>query len=379
MVRDLFRKTGRPAGAGARARSRSTACASTGSRTAPSLVLPAGRGPRSSRRSRRSAPGLGPALGRLRRRRTPTTGRCCAGATSRPWDPDAPSPASSRRGSTPRDAAQAAARGRSATSGCGWSRRTPSSADGHDLAQRARLGRAHGVPRAAVRRVDGRRRDGGARRGAGPTGWRPAGSTVAAGAAVARHRACATAGRSAVATDGRRARRRRRRRARSTRGGCPRSRRTSSARCRRSRRSSCHLGLDGDVRDLPHEVVRARRPDCWCVRTGGRAPDGGAAWTVPGRGQARGGHPGGAGAARARRPRRRWSPASTAPRATWSSSGAARRSACCGRAAARVRRRLGPRTPVDGRVRRRGARHPRLGAAVRRPVAALVAQVVGPA
>ncbi len=46
----------------------------------------------------------------------------------------------------------------------------------------------------------------------------------------------------------------------------------------------CHIGLDGDVPELPHEVVLHGDP-LLVVRTGGRAPDGGAAWTVLGRGR----------------------------------------------------------------------------------------------
>jgi UDP-galactopyranose mutase len=46
----------------------------------------------------------------------------------------------------------------------------------------------------------------------------------------------------------------------------------------------CHIGLEGDVPDLPHEVVLHGDP-LLVVRTGGRAPDGGAAWTVLGRGR----------------------------------------------------------------------------------------------
>jgi phytoene dehydrogenase-like protein len=41
----------------------------------------------------------------------------------------------------------------------------------------------------------------------------------------------------------------------------------------------CHVGLDGPVRDLPHELVVHGDPTL-VVRTGGRAPVGGAAWTV---------------------------------------------------------------------------------------------------
>lgn len=46
----------------------------------------------------------------------------------------------------------------------------------------------------------------------------------------------------------------------------------------------CHVGLEGDVPELPHEVVLHGDP-MLVVRTGGRAPEGGAAWTVLGRGQ----------------------------------------------------------------------------------------------
>ncbi|RYB96413.1 FAD-dependent oxidoreductase [Nocardioides glacieisoli] len=46
----------------------------------------------------------------------------------------------------------------------------------------------------------------------------------------------------------------------------------------------CHVGLEGDVPDLPHEVVLHGDP-LLVVRTGGRAPDGGTAWTVLARGR----------------------------------------------------------------------------------------------
>jgi UDP-galactopyranose mutase len=46
----------------------------------------------------------------------------------------------------------------------------------------------------------------------------------------------------------------------------------------------CHVGLVGDVPALPHEVVLHGDP-LLVVRTGGRAPDGSAAWTVLGRGR----------------------------------------------------------------------------------------------
>lgn len=44
-----------------------------------------------------------------------------------------------------------------------------------------------------------------------------------------------------------------------------------------------HLGLEGELPDLPHELVLHGDP-MLVVRTGGRAPDGSSAWTVHGRG-----------------------------------------------------------------------------------------------
>lgn len=46
----------------------------------------------------------------------------------------------------------------------------------------------------------------------------------------------------------------------------------------------CHIGLEGEVPDLPHEVVLHGDP-LLVVRTGGRAPAGSRAWTVLGRGR----------------------------------------------------------------------------------------------
>ncbi|ANH39127.1 Dehydrosqualene desaturase [Nocardioides dokdonensis FR1436] len=46
----------------------------------------------------------------------------------------------------------------------------------------------------------------------------------------------------------------------------------------------CHVGLTGDVPDLPHELVLHGDP-VLVVRTGGQAPEGGAAWTIHGRGR----------------------------------------------------------------------------------------------
>ena len=45
-----------------------------------------------------------------------------------------------------------------------------------------------------------------------------------------------------------------------------------------------HVGLEGELQDLPHEVVLHGDP-MLIVRTGGTAPAGGAAWTIHGRGQ----------------------------------------------------------------------------------------------
>jgi UDP-galactopyranose mutase len=46
----------------------------------------------------------------------------------------------------------------------------------------------------------------------------------------------------------------------------------------------CHVGLEGELPELPHEVVLHGDP-MLVVRTGGSAPDGGAAWTIHRRGQ----------------------------------------------------------------------------------------------
>ena len=46
----------------------------------------------------------------------------------------------------------------------------------------------------------------------------------------------------------------------------------------------CHVGLEGEVPDLPHEVVLHGDP-LLVVRTGGTAPDGRRAWTVLARGR----------------------------------------------------------------------------------------------
>ena len=47
----------------------------------------------------------------------------------------------------------------------------------------------------------------------------------------------------------------------------------------------CHIGLEGEVPELPHEGVVLHGDPLLVVRTGGRAPDGGTAWTVLARGR----------------------------------------------------------------------------------------------
>ena len=92
----------------------------------------------------------------------------------------------------------------------------------------------------------------------------------------------------------------------------------------------CHVGLEGDLPDLPHEVVLHGDP-LLVVRTGGRAPEGAAAWTVLGRGRIAEDVLTALARQRPRRPHDRSSPGSTAARATSSSGGAGRRTACSGR------------------------------------------------
>jgi UDP-galactopyranose mutase len=139
----------------------------------------------------------------------------------------------------------------------------------------------------------------------------------------------------------------------------------------------CHLGLEGEVRDLPHELVVHGDP-LLVVRTGGRAPDGRHAWTVTGRGRvqedllaslARHGLD-----VRAqvvtrldRSPRElveQWG--GTPLGVQWQGRGT-------------VRRRLGPRTPVDGVYAAGSHATPGSGLPYVGLSAALVAQAVGPA
>jgi phytoene dehydrogenase-like protein len=139
----------------------------------------------------------------------------------------------------------------------------------------------------------------------------------------------------------------------------------------------CHVGLSAPVRDLPHEVVVHGDP-MLVVRSGGRAPDGGAAYTVHGRGRLA------EDILRAlarhqvdlrtdlvtrvdRTPRdlvQRWQ---TSPYGVlWQ-----------GRST--VRQRLGPRTPIEGVYAAGAHATPGAGLPFVGLSAALVAQVVGPA
>ncbi len=139
----------------------------------------------------------------------------------------------------------------------------------------------------------------------------------------------------------------------------------------------CHVGLEGEVRDLPHELVVHGDP-LLVVRTGGQAPDGRHAWTVTGRGRvaedllaslARHGLD-----VRAqvvtrldRSPRElveQWG--GTPLGVQWRGRGT-------------VRRRLGPRTPVAGVYAAGSHATPGPGLPFVGLSAALVAQVVGPA
>ena len=352
----------RPAGRWRRSSSwsRSTASASTGSTTAPSLVL-RWVAPRSSRRSTT----LGAGLGRswldhvaayaddwevLRR-----------GYLEVPWEPGRAAPRGRRAARLARDAAEAAQRALRdprlrlvAASPLRRRRSRP--------ARRARLGRPHGVPRAAVRRLGRGRRDRRAAGRAGPparharcrrrAGRGPTDVVVRGGRAVA------------VAHVGGRARRRRRglrrrpapapgpgavRRAhdagdpaaccatwgsRARCATCPTSWWSTATRCswsarrpraRRSARLDGRPGAAGSQEDLAASLARhGLDVRAQVVTRLDRSP---------------------------RELVEQWG--GTPLGVQWQGRGT-------------VRRRLGPRTPVDGVLRRRQPRDPRLGAALRR-------------
>ncbi len=140
---------------------------------------------------------------------------------------------------------------------------------------------------------------------------------------------------------------------------------------------TCHIGLAGPVPDLPHELVVHGEP-LLVVRTLGRAPDGHHAWTVHGRGRVDEDLL----VALARRgidvrdqvvTRVDLSPREQVER--WGGSPGGVRWA--GRTT--VRRRLGPRTPVPGLYAAGAHAAPGAGLPYVGLSASLVAQVVGPA
>lgn len=138
-----------------------------------------------------------------------------------------------------------------------------------------------------------------------------------------------------------------------------------------------HLGLAGEVPDLPHEVVLHGDP-LLVLRTGGRAPDGAHAWTILGRGrlaedivtalQRRGVRVRDQVVVRVDR-----SPLDLVQ--AWGGSPYG----VLWQGRATVSRRLGPRTPVAGVVMAGAHATPGAGLPAVGLSAALVAQVVGPA
>ena len=108
-----------------------------------------------------------------------------------------------------------------------------------------------------------------------------------------------------------------------------------------------HLGLEGEVPDLGHEVVLHGDP-MLVVRTGGQRARRLRRVDRARPRRARRGHPARAGPPQDRRPRAGRHPGRPLARATWSSAGTARRWACSGRAAAPSAARLGPTTPIAG-------------------------------
>ena len=204
-------------------------------------------------------------------------------------------PARLARGAAP--AAEEALQGRAAAPG----RRAPVRRRRPRPAQRARLGRAGRLPRAALRRLDRRGRHGRARdRADGPAGD-PAGRRSRRGVAVE----------DVVVRDGRAVGVR-------TSAGVvdadavvvavdPRLLPALASYVERTMPSMppvvCHVGLEGELPEhlasMPHETVLHGDP-MLVVRTGGTAPPGHAAWTVHGRGPAGRGHPARPGPARHR-------------------------------------------------------------------------------
>ena len=250
MVRDLFRKTGRPL-----------------EKELDLVQLDCVREHWFDGRLRAGAPGGagGPAAGlrdaragtravlaRPRGSRTPTTGRCCAGATSRcPGTPThLPREVAARLES--RETLHKRLRRSLRDPRARLVAAYPFEADGHAPPRRACLGRAHVVPRAALRRVGRGRRDRRTPGGAGtparhPRCRRRAGiaRSTSSYATVERQRSRRAAASSTPTSSS----------VPSTRVGSRRWRRTSRARRPAIPPVLCHVGLEGEVRDLPHELV----------------------------------------------------------------------------------------------------------------------------
>ena len=278
VMRDLFRKSGRPlerelelvpgrADARAPVRRRHAVLALPGRAAAP----------RSSRPSTRPS---GRASG--------SSGSTTSTAFADDWDAAAPGlpraplvprprdkahrrPCCARR----HDAAQGAAQRRSRTSGCATSRCTTSGWSGHDPRN---VPRGWGCgPTSSRASASGRcpaAWDGSPRRW--PSGWTSAGSRCCSGTAALDLRL--SGGRVVgVRTDARHARRRRRRVAIDPRG-CPRCAPHVDRTMPAIPPVVCHLGLVGDVPDLPARGGAARRPDARAAHQRHR-PRRGAAWT----------------------------------------------------------------------------------------------------
>ena len=298
-------------------------------------------------------------------RRTPTTGSCCAAdGSSGPVDPTTLAPASRRPARPPRDPAQAAAQDASRTSGCGWSPATRSSPRATSCATCP----AWPAVTAYVEQRFGAWTVGAGWPGSAPpwrSGWRlaegdgadrhrgrrPRGPRRPGGGGARRPRASSTPTSSCVAIDPRR-----------LPALAPYVARTMPA----IPPVVCHVGLEGDVPDLPHEVVLHGDP-LLVVRTGGRAPDGCSTLDRAGAGPARRGHAAahwpGTGSTSAARSSTRVDRSPARPRRRV---GRLAARACCGRVRGTVRTRLGPRTPVAGVYAAGRPRDAGRGTAVRR-------------
>jgi UDP-galactopyranose mutase len=139
----------------------------------------------------------------------------------------------------------------------------------------------------------------------------------------------------------------------------------------------CHIGVVGEVPDLPHEVVLHGDP-LVVLRTGGQAPEGAHAWTLLGGGRFDGDivatlERAGIGVGEQVEIRVERSPGDQVERWRGSPYGVAWR----GRHT--VSRRLGPRTPLDGVLAAGAHATPGAGLPSVGLSAALVAQVIGPA